>query len=205
MQKKGPDTNIKAATAIQARVRGSNTRRSALGVKIHDTICGLHTHITPETDWNALSPFGVVREALVHFRRATFSAHSKGKREGWFELEMYTSMQELGRCAGVDVREYELVRLDFYQWNLAGPLPSASLAELDTLVELWLCDNDLQGMLPSHMGSASCLPCLQRLHVQDNKVFVWHAVLYGETCTHRRSLTLCVWQSVADLCLPLFV
>jgi hypothetical protein len=48
-----------------------------------------------------------------------------------------------------------------------GKLP-LSLAKLVDLEVLDLDSNDLLGFLPAHMGSASCLPSLKTLSVQDN-------------------------------------
>jgi hypothetical protein len=49
-----------------------------------------------------------------------------------------------------------------------GTLPP-SLAKLDTLEKLDLSGNNLEGFLPAHMGSASCLPSLKDLDVRGNK------------------------------------
>jgi hypothetical protein len=51
---------------------------------------------------------------------------------------------------------------------VAGNLPP-SLAKLDTLVELFLYDNNLQGALPPHIGSPMCLASLMKLNVSNNK------------------------------------
>jgi hypothetical protein len=91
---------------------------------------------------------------------------------------------------GRSEREWDGEALEFGGYFDAG-LPVAKSAPnpyptLDTLEELYLGDNNLGGLLPAHMGSASCLPSLKRLNVQGNKqlggVIDAHFLYNSEVC-----------------------
>ena len=79
-------------------------------------------------------------------------------KQGWtrFNLDSYTSIHEVGSCAGIAVNALGLLcALELPRCNLSGSLPP-SLAGLHTLEELNLGGNPgLSGELPPTLGSLS--------------------------------------------------
>jgi hypothetical protein len=142
--------------------------------------------------------FEVVRQVLIDIRESTGFLGWKDTRgcdtdeyikTGWDKLETYKTLEELAYhpepggfvgVVGVEIQSLpdegaasntpltETWILNLAHHNLTGMLPR-SLAKLDTLRALVLCDNNLEGFLPAHMGSVSCLPSLKALDVQNNK------------------------------------
>jgi hypothetical protein len=114
--------------------------------------------------------FEVIRQVLIDIR----DANGIEALYGWDKLETYTTLIDLGQCYGVSMKDYGvpfstyLYKINLGDCSLTGTLPS-SLAKLDTLVVLWLYNNNLQGSLPAHIGSPSCLPNLKDMDVGDNK------------------------------------
>jgi serine/threonine protein kinase len=133
----------------------------------------------PQHAWDSLTQFGVARQVLVHLRDSTGYEHWRGKRKaralerrkhvkaGWNKLESCTTIEELGECCGVDILNGSVHRINLREINLRGVLPT-SLSKLDSLVVLSLSGNKLEGSIPTHIGSVSCLPRLERLYVQSN-------------------------------------
>jgi hypothetical protein len=116
--------------------------------------------------------FITTRQILMDFRDSTNYLDWKirwdeSMPKGWDILGTYTTMDDLGQCQGVNIKDGRLYGLDVGAFHLTGVLP-ASFATLDTLVELSLEANDLHGVLPAHIGSASCLPSLKILRVAGN-------------------------------------
>jgi hypothetical protein len=151
---------------------------------IDETVLGSPYCVEHEHHPVGNASFEVVRQVLIDLRESTgYAGWEDFAKEGWDKLETYTTMNQLGRTLddgdgvyGIMVERSlssavygKLVFMGLGECNLTGMLPS-SLAKLDTLVELdFGRHNNLQGFLPAHMGSASCLPSLKVLNVQKNK------------------------------------
>jgi hypothetical protein len=101
--------------------------------------------------------FSEVRQILIDLRDSVGYENWKQGifdcKKGWDKLETYTNMMQLGQCKGVGVTDGMLHEIDLANCNLVGTLP-ATLAKLDTLVELDISFNDLSGYLPAHLGKS---------------------------------------------------
>jgi hypothetical protein len=135
---------------------------------IDETVCGSGYCVEHEHHPVGKATFEVVRQVLIDIRESTGHVEWTSKKTDWDKLETYTTIEELGQCGGVTMRDGKLVKIDLESCNLTGTLPP-SLAKLDTLEELYIWRNDLRGLLPAHIGSVSCLPSLKDLQVEGNK------------------------------------
>jgi hypothetical protein len=118
-------------------------------------------------------PFDEVQQALIDLRDSTnfdgwmYYNEEGHVKEGWDRLETYAAIEQLSQCYGIEVEDGKLVAMNLGDCHLSGRLP-ASIAKLDTLEWLNLATNELEGSLPAHIGSPSCLPKLKMLSVFDN-------------------------------------
>jgi hypothetical protein len=90
---------------------------------IDETICGSGYCVTHEHHPVGQASFEVVRQVLIDIRESTGNAGVLFVKEGWDKLETYTTMEELGKCRGVKVKDGKLVEMNFECWNLTGTLP----------------------------------------------------------------------------------
>jgi hypothetical protein len=165
------DAQLLAGTCCALRCENAVSVASFSGRAVGRTdYCALHKE--PYTRALKQATFEEIQLCLLEFRDATGYASWKcaniDVRKGWDMLESYTTMVELGQCHGVYLQKLRLHGIWLGGCNLSGILPP-SLAKLDTLVDLALFQNDLQGALPAHIGSPGCLPSLNTLRVSGNR------------------------------------